>query len=98
MNEFDYKQLDSIIHSRIRLAVMSILIGVEQAEFKFLKEQVKATDGNLSTHLSKLGKAGYIEVSKSFLNRKPVSNYQITKKGEEAFKFYISRLEGLLGK
>lgn len=98
MREFDYKQLDDIIHSRIRLAVMSILVGIEQAEFKFLKNQVDTTDGNLSVHLRKLEEAKYIKVQKRFVNRKPVSSYQITEKGRHAFRRYIDRLEKFLKK
>ena len=80
MNEFDYQQLDEIIHSRIRLAIMAVLITVDEAEFTFLREKVNATDGNLSTHLKKLEEAGYIAVNKSFENRKPVSRYLLNSK------------------
>ena len=93
MFDFDYQQLDDRIHSRIRLAIMSILIGLEQADFSFLKQQVKTTDGNLSIHLRKLEEAGYITVKKGFVNRKPQSHYRITRKGREAFADYITQLE-----
>jgi DNA-binding MarR family transcriptional regulator len=93
MPDFDYQQLDDRIHSRIRLAIMSILIGVEQAEFNFLKQQVKTTDGNLSIHLRKLEEAGYITVKKGFVDRKPQSLYRITRKGRDAFADYIAQLE-----
>jgi len=98
MNEFDHQQLDDIIHSRIRLAVMAVLVSVEEAEFTFLRGKVNATDGNLSTHLKKLEDAGYIAVSKSFIDRKPVSRYMLTQKGRKAFEIYIERLEKLLKK
>lgn len=98
MNEFDYQQLDEIIHSRIRLAIMAVLITVDEAEFTFLKEKVNATDGNLSTHLKKLEEAGYIAVGKSFENRKPISRYLLTQKGKKAFEIYVERLERLLKK
>ncbi len=93
MPDFDYQQLDDRIHSRIRLAIMSILIGVEQTEFNFLKQQVKTTDGNLSIHLRKLEEAKYITVKKEFVKRKPQSQYRITRKGREAFADYIAQLE-----
>lgn len=98
MNEFDYQQLDEIIHSRIRLAIMAVLITVEEAEFIFLRDKVNATDGNLSTHLKKLEEAGYVAVNKSFENRKPVSRYLLTQKGRKAFEIYVERLEKLIKK
>jgi DNA-binding MarR family transcriptional regulator len=98
MNEFDYQQLDEIIHSRIRLAVMAVLISIDEAEFTFLKEKVNATDGNLSTHLKKLEGAGYVAVNKSFEERKPVSRYLLTQKGRRAFEAYVERLEKLIKK
>ena len=95
---FDYKQLDDIIHSRIRLAIMSILVSVSEAEFTFLRDQIKATDGNLSIHLKKLEDAGYVSVTKGFFNRKPVSTYKLTTKGHDAFKGYVERLEKIIKK
>ena len=93
MTDFDYQQLDEHIHSRIRLAIMSILIGVEQAEFNFLKRQVKTTDGNLSIHLRKLEEARYLTMKKEFIDRKPQSQYRLTRKGRAAFAEYIAQLE-----
>lgn len=98
MSEFDYKQIDEIIHSRIRLAIMSVLVAVGNAEFTFLKAKVKATDGNLSVHLKKLEDAHYIAVKKEFINRKPVSTYSLTPKGKKAFTVYVETLEHLVGK
>ena len=98
MNEFDYQQLDEIIHSRIRLAVMAVLISLDEVEFTFLREKVNATDGNLSTHLKKLEDAGYLAVNKSFEERKPVTRYLLTQKGRKAFEAYVERLEKLIKK
>ncbi len=98
MNEFDYQQLDEIIHSRIRLAIIAVLVTVDEAEFTFLKDKINATDGNLSTHLKKLEEAGYVAVGKSFENRKPVSRYLLTSKGKKAFELYVERLEKLIKK
>ncbi|MFA8342762.1 MAG: winged helix-turn-helix domain-containing protein [Rhodothermaceae bacterium] len=96
MSEFDYKLLDDIIHSRIRLAIMSVLITVKEADFNFLKAQVKATDGNLSVHLKKLEDAEYINVRKEFIGKKPVTTCSLSKKGKVAFEKYIERLESLI--
>ena len=98
MKDFDYQQLNDIIHSRIRLAIMSVLISLEEAEFKFLKEKVNTTDGNLSVHLKKLEEAGYIEVKKEFIDRKPVSTYSMLEKGRTAFELYVEKLESLIKK
>ncbi len=98
MKNFDYQQLNDVIHSRIRLAVVSVLVSVEEAEFTFLRERVQATDGNLSIHLRKLEEAGYIEVKKSFVGRKPQSTYRLTEAGRKAFEDYIAALEKLIGR
>lgn len=98
MKQFTYTQLDDIIHARIRLAAMSVLITVEEAEFTFLREKVNTTDGNLSIHLKKLEEAGYITVNKRFVDRKPQSTYRISEKGRKAFENYITTLEQLLKK
>ena len=97
-SEFDYKQLDDIIHSRIRLAIISVLISVGEADFNFIKQNVKATDGNLSVHLKKIETAEYISVEKLFVDRKPLTKYKLTKKGKEAFRKYVERLEKMLGR
>ena len=98
MVDFDYQQIDDVIHSRIRTAIMAVLVSVEEAEFKYLKEKINATDGNLSVHIKKLEGAGYLSVKKSFINRKPVSQYKITIKGRKAFENYIKNLENIIKK
>ena len=98
MSDFNYQQLDDLIHSRIRLAIMAVLISVGEAEFTFLRNETKTTDGNLSVNLRKLEDAGYISVKKSFVDRKPRSTYQLTKRGHRAFKAYVDRLENLIRK
>lgn len=97
MIDFDYQQLDDVIHSRIRLAVMAILGSVDQAEFTYLRDRTGATDGNLGAHMGKLEEAGYVEVDKVFVDRKPVTRYRLTETGREAFQVYVGRLERLLG-
>ena len=96
MSDFDYQQLDDLIHSRIRLAIMAVLISVGKAEFTFLRKETKTTDGNLSVNLRKLEDAGYISAKKSFVERKPRSTYQLTQKGHKALKVYVDRLEKLI--
>jgi DNA-binding HxlR family transcriptional regulator len=98
MIDFDYQQLDDIIHSRIRLAIISVLTSVEEAEFTFIRDKVITTDGNLSVHLKKLEAVGYIQVKKRFVERKPLSSYSLTAKGKKAFVLYIERLEKLIQK
>ncbi|MDP4220574.1 MAG: transcriptional regulator [Bacteroidota bacterium] len=96
MSQYDYQQIDDIIHSRIRLAIMSVLMAVDEAEFIYLREKVGATDGNLSVHLKKLEEAKYITVKKTFADRKPVTHYKLTQTGIKAFEAYIDNLEKLL--
>lgn len=94
--EFDHTQIDDLIHSRIRLAIMAVLASVEQADFTFIRDQINATDGNLSVHLRKLEDAGYIKVDKQFEERKPVSRYALTGAGRKAFQAYIDHLESMV--
>lgn len=96
MSQFDYHRLDDVIHSRIRLAVMSILAGVESAEFTYLRDRTGATDGNLGAHMKKLEDAGYVAVDKRFVDRKPLTRYRLTADGREAFCRYVDRLEAMI--
>lgn len=88
-----FKNLDPLLHSQLRLAVMSLLIGVDSAEFVFIKEKTGATAGNLSVQLEKLSTAGYISVSKSFKGKKPLTTCSITKVGIKAFEDYVNTLK-----
>lgn len=90
--------LDDLIHSKIRLAIMTILMSVEKAQFTYLKKVLKTTDGNLSVHLKKLEDAGYISVEKKFIERKPQTACKITEKGRRAFEKYIDVLEKIIKK
>ena len=81
-----FKELDPVLHSQLRLAIVSLLIDVESAEFTWLLEKTGATNGNLSIQLSKLKEKGYIEVIKSFRNNYPQTTCSITRKGSEAFQ------------
>ncbi len=93
-----FKELDPLLHSQLRLAVMSLLIGLDAAEFTFLKEKTNATAGNLSVQLDKLSEAGYIAIEKSFHGKKPVTTCRITKKGVKAFEDYVNSLKGYIQK
>lgn len=89
----EFKELDPLLHSQLRLAVMSLLISVKEAEFTFLKEKTNASAGNLSVQINKLKEAGYIEVSKQFSNNYPQTICKITKKGIESFEQYVIALQ-----
>ena len=86
-------QLDPVIHSRTRLAVLSILVSVKEASFNYMKETIGTTDGNLSVSLSKLEEAGYISIKKAFKGKKPLTTCRISEKGRKAFSEYIKALE-----
>lgn len=88
-----FTPLDPVIHSQIRLAVLSILLSAEKAEFNYLKKTIGTTDGNLSTHLSKLEEAGYIAVKKSFKGKRPLTTCYLTDEGRDAFSRYLKALE-----
>jgi DNA-binding transcriptional ArsR family regulator len=93
-----FKELDPILHSQLRLAVISLLIGVKEAEFTFLKEKTNASAGNLSVQIQKLKDAGYIDVVKQFNNNYPQTICKITKQGIRAFESYVNNLQSYLGK
>lgn len=88
-----FKDLDPILHSQLRLAVMSLLVSVKEAEFTYIKEQTNSTAGNLSVQLGKLKEAGYIEIEKSFKDNYPQTMCRITKSGVKAFETYINDLQ-----
>jgi DNA-binding transcriptional ArsR family regulator len=92
-----FKDLDPILHSQLRLAVISILISVKEAEFTFLKEKTNATAGNLSVQIQKLKDAGYIDVIKQFKDNYPQTICKITRKGINAFDEYVKNLQAYLG-
>ncbi len=91
-----FRELDPVLHSQLRLAVMSLLMSVEEAEFNFLKEKTASTSGNLSVQIDKLKKAGYITVTKSFRDNYPLTICKKTKKGIEAFESYVECLKKYL--
>ncbi len=93
-----FKDLDPILHSQLRLAVMSLLISVKEAEFTFIRDKTNSTAGNLSVQIQKLKDAGYIDVTKQFKDNYPQTICKITKSGIKAFEVYVSNLQSYLGK
>ena len=91
-----FPKLDPILHSELRLAVMSILIGVDEADFTYLKKQTGATSGNLSVQIDKLMAARYITVEKGFKGKMPHTTCKITTTGQEAFNKYVESLKEYL--
>ena len=93
-----FDKLDPLLHSELRLAVMSVLIGTDEADFVYLREQTGATAGNLSVQLDKLAAAGYITVEKGFQGKKPRTTCRITDAGRAAFTTYVEALRSYIGK
>lgn len=94
----DLPELDPVVHGRLRLALLSLLSGVEQAEFTWLRTRTQATDGNLGAQLLKLEEAGYVTIKKKFVLRKPQTVYRITETGRQALAAYVQALKQLLGR
>jgi DNA-binding PadR family transcriptional regulator len=90
-------ELNPVVHGKLRLALLSLLVGVEDAEFTWLRSKTGSTDGNLGAQLLKLEEAGYIAVEKKFVERKPQSIYRITLSGRTALTEYVQALRQLLG-
>jgi DNA-binding MarR family transcriptional regulator len=93
-----FKDLDPLLHSQLRLAVMSLLISLESAEFTFLKEKTNSTAGNLSIQLDKLSEAGYITITKTFRGKRPLTTCAITTNGIQAFEKYVKALKEYIHK
>jgi DNA-binding MarR family transcriptional regulator len=91
-----FSELDPLLLNQLRLAVMSLLIAVEEAEFNYLKEKTEATSGNLSVQIEKLKKAGYISVKKTYRDNYPLTLCRITPKGIDAFESYVKNLRSYL--
>jgi hypothetical protein len=91
-----FKELDPLLHSQLRLAIMSLLVGLEQAEFNFIKEKTNSTAGNLSVQIEKLSQAEYIAIEKTFKGKRPLTICRITPKGIDAFEQYVKDLKSYL--
>ena len=91
-----FKKLDPLLHSELRLAVMSVLVNLEEADFVYLREATGATAGNLSVQLDKLSEAGYITIEKGFNGKKPRTVCHLTQTGLKAFEDYVDALKSYL--
>lgn len=91
-----FKDLDPLLHSQLRLAIMSILMQVEQADFTYIRGKTESTAGNLSVQLDKLSQAGYIVMKKMFVGKKPCTVCRILPKGVDAFEYYVEALKSYL--
>ncbi|MFC5344209.1 winged helix-turn-helix domain-containing protein [Brevundimonas staleyi] len=96
-DDFDIGRIDDVIHGRVRLGIMAALSGVESADFATLKARLQTTDGNLSVHLRKLEEAGFVQVTKRFVGRKPLTEAAMTEPGRKAFVAYLDAMAGLVG-
>jgi DNA-binding MarR family transcriptional regulator len=96
MADFDISKIDDVIHGRLRLGVMAYLADVEVASFNELKAVLQVTQGNLSIQLRKLEDAGYVEIDKSFLGRKPLTRARVTRAGRKAFRNYLEAIGKLV--
>ncbi len=92
----EFKDLDPILHSQLRLAIVSLLISVKEAEFTFIKEKTNATAGNLSVQLNKLKEVEYVEITKQFKYNYPQTLCKITRKGIDAFEQYVNALQSYM--
>ena len=91
-----FKDLDPVLHSQLRLAIVSLLVSVKEAEFTYIKEQTAASAGNLSVQLQKLKEAGYIEIEKQFKDNFPLTTCRLTTKGLKAFEAYVKVLKSYI--
>ena len=96
MNPEPFQQLDRVIHEKGRLAIMSLLAAAPQLSFTEIRDTMSMTDGNLSVHIRTLQEAGYVAVTKTFQQRKPLTTYALTSQGREAFSNYIDLLEQIV--
>ena len=91
-----FKDLDPILHSQLRLSIVSLLVGLEEAEFVYLKEKTNTSAGNLSLQLDKLQKAGYVSIKKGFKGKYPVTKCKLTAKGLKAFERYVTTIKSYI--
>lgn len=92
MREYDYLQLNEVIHSRLRLVILSALVQQGDMDFVTLKSFTGASDGNLSVNLTKLEEEGYILIIKEIIEKKPLTRYELTEKGKRDYEIYLTRL------
>lgn len=95
-SDHDYRNLDPLLVSRIRLAVVTLLATVEQADFTFIRDRVGASDGNLGAHMQRLVKAGYVDEHKRFHRRKPQTLFMLTEAGRSALKTHLDQITAMV--
>ena len=95
--DYDYREIDEVIHGRVRLAIMAYLSGADAASFAELQQRAQVSEGNLSVHLRKLEEAGYVDVEKRFVGRKPQTLCRLSDSGRDAWIGYIGHMQKLLG-
>lgn len=91
-----FKELNPLLHSELRLGIMSLLLSVEEADFVYIREQTRSTAGNLSVQIDKLNKAGYVEVTKTYKGKMPCTICRITPEGVKAMQDYIEALKSYI--
>ncbi len=91
-----FESLDPLLHSQLRLAIVSLLIGVQEAEFNYIKEKTEASAGNLSVQINKLKDAGYLDVQKTFKDNYPLTVCKITRQGIDAFETYVNAIKSYI--
>ncbi len=91
-----FKELNPLLHSELRLAIVSLLISLEEADFVYIRQQTGATAGNLSVQIDKLSTAGYVEVTKTFKGKMPCTICRITQQGVAAFEEYVEALKSYI--
>jgi DNA-binding MarR family transcriptional regulator len=96
MTDFDHAAIDEVLHSRVRLAIAAFLAGAGTVDFATVRDAIRTTDGNASVHLRKLEDAGYVEMQKRFVARRPQTLYALTPRGRKALLDYVAHLETLL--
>ncbi|WP_114951810.1 winged helix-turn-helix domain-containing protein [Sphingosinicella terrae] len=95
--DYDYREIDEVIHGRVRLSIMAYLSGAGSASFAELQQRAQVNEGNLSVHLRKLEEAGYVEIEKRFVGRKPQTLCRLSRSGRDAWIAYIGHMQRLLG-
>jgi DNA-binding MarR family transcriptional regulator len=93
---FDHRELDPILDSRLRVGILAMLLNGDSVDFVRMRDRLESTDGNLAKHLRKLEEAGYVEMSKSFIGRRPRTSYTITAQGREALAKHVQALGRLI--
>lgn len=93
---FDYRQLDPVLDSRVRVAILALLLNGDSVDFTHMRDRLQLTDGNLAKHLRKLEEIDYVRMSKSFIGRRPRTSYVITDKGRKALQSHVKALEELV--